>query len=120
MLVADDEEYVRVTARRILESGGFDVAPARDGREALDLFRRDPDRFRVVLLDLTMPHPGGEAVFRHVRQLRPDTPVVVMSGYNEQEVGDLFAGKGLAGFVQKPFRIDDLMAAMRAAVTPRG
>jgi two-component system, cell cycle sensor histidine kinase and response regulator CckA len=43
-----------------------------------------------------------------------------MSGYHEQEVGDLFAGKGLAGFVQKPFRIDDLLAAVRAAVAPTG
>ncbi len=119
VLVADDEEYVRVTARRMLEFGGFEVVLTQDGREALEVFRRDPDRFRAVLLDLTMPHLGGEAAFREIRRLRPETPVVLMSGYNEQEVGDLFAGKGLAGFVQKPFRIDDLLAAMRAAVAPR-
>ncbi len=118
VLVADDEEYVRVTARRMLEFGGFQVVLAQDGREALDVFCRDPGRFRAVLLDLNMPRLGGDAVFREVRRLRPETPVVLMSGYNEQEVGDQFAGKGLAGFVQKPFRVDDLLAAMRTAVTP--
>jgi CheY-like chemotaxis protein len=118
ILVADDEEHVRSTVKRILEHQGFSVLLAGDGLEALALFRRNPNAIRVVLTDLTMPHMSGEELFRELRLARPDIHVVLMSGYNEQQVSNLFAGKGLAGFVQKPFRVDDLVSAIRQAVHP--
>jgi two-component system cell cycle sensor histidine kinase/response regulator CckA len=116
ILVVDDEEHVRGTAKRILEFLGFSVTLAADGREALAIFRQNPAAIRAALVDLTMPHMGGDELFREMRLVRPDARVVLMSGYNEQEVSNLFAGKGLAGFVQKPFRADDLLAAFRQAL----
>lgn len=120
ILVVDDEDSVRATAKSILEHQGFEVMMAADGREAMLMFRQDPNRVKAVLLDLTMPHMSGEEVFRELRLLRPDISVVLMSGYNEQEVTNLFAGKGLAGFVQKPFRAEDLLVALHKATEADG
>jgi PAS domain S-box-containing protein len=116
VLVADDEETVRAVAARMLETLGFRVVLAADGEEAIGLFRADPDAFRLVLLDLTMPRLGGEEVFRQLRQLRPELRVLLMSGYTEQEVTTRFAGKGLAGFLQKPFQLPTLLAKVRQAL----
>jgi CheY-like chemotaxis protein len=117
VLVTDDEEPVRVVAARMLETLGFRVVSAADGREAIALFRADPGAFRLVLLDLTMPHLNGEDVFRELRQIRPDVRVLLMSGYTEQEVTTRFTGQGLAGFVQKPFQLPALLAKVQQALT---
>jgi PAS domain S-box-containing protein len=116
VLVADDEETVRVIAARMLEALGFAVVLAVDGQDAVEKFRADPSAFRLVLLDLTMPRLGGEEAFRALRQLRPDVRVLLMSGYTEQEVTTRFAGKGLAGFLQKPFQLAGLLAKVRQAL----
>ena len=71
------------------------------------------DEIVVVLLDLTMPHLDGEETFRELRRLRPDVRVILSSGYNEQETTSRFAGKGLAGFLQKPYGIRPLMEKIR-------
>jgi CheY-like chemotaxis protein len=60
-----------------------------------------------------MPHMDGEQCFRELRQMNPDVRVIMSSGYNEQEVTQKFAGKGLAGFVQKPYRLSTLKDAIR-------
>jgi CheY-like chemotaxis protein len=70
----------------------------------------------VVLLDVTMPRMGGEETFRQLRLLRPDVRVVLASGYSEQEATSQFAGKGLAGFIEKPFRAVDLLAKLQLAL----
>lgn len=116
VLVADDEETVRVIAARMLEALGFRVILAADGQEAVGRFRADPGSFRLVLLDLTMPRLGGEEAFRELRRVRPDVRVLLMSGYTEQEVTTRFAGKGLAGFLQKPFQLATLLAKVRQAL----
>ena len=84
-----------------------------DGREAVEVFRVEPARFDLVLLDLTMPHMDGEQTFTELRRLRPDVRVVLMSGFNAQEALLRFPGKGLASFLQKPFSIDDLHSVLR-------
>jgi CheY-like chemotaxis protein len=109
VLVVDDEETVRSVAARLLERMGLEVVLAGDGREGVDKFRADPARYALVLLDLTMPHLDGEETFRQLRHIRPGIRVILSSGFNHQEVLTRFAGKGLAGFVQKPFEARTLM-----------
>lgn len=118
ILVVDDEESVRAVARKALEKSGFQVVVARDGQECLDIFSRRKEEILVVLLDLTMPRMGGEETFRELRRLRADVRAVLMSGYNEEEVTSQFIGKGIAGFVQKPFRAAELLQAIRQAIGP--
>ena len=113
ILVVDDEEAVRIATKRMLEKLGFTVLTAEDGRAALEVFRGRADEIVAVLLDLTMPHLDGEETFRELRRIRPDVRVILSSGYNEQETTDRFAGKGLAGFLQKPYRVRQLGRKIR-------
>jgi len=113
VLVADDEETVRKIAVRMLESFGFTVLTASNGREAVERYRAATDEVRAVLLDLTMPQLDGEATFRELQELSPGVRVVLMSGYNEQEAVQRFINQGLAGFLQKPFDMESLRQRMK-------
>ena len=113
ILLADDEETIRNLGRRMLQAVGFEVIMAADGREAIDKFAADQDGIDLVVLDLTMPHFDGEGCFRELRKLKPGVRVILSSGYNEQDIISRFAGKGLAGFVQKPYTTDELLAKIR-------
>jgi PAS domain S-box-containing protein len=113
VLVVDDEAPVRATTARMLEALGFEIAAVKDGREAVRLFRETPARFTLVLLDLTMPGLGGEQTFMELNRLHPGARVVLMSGYNEQEAVQHFAGSGLRGFLQKPFKVEALREKLR-------
>jgi CheY-like chemotaxis protein len=116
VLVVDDEETVRKLADKALRSAGFTVLLAKDGHEAIDLYGEHQEEIVAVLLDLTMPGMGGEETFQELRRLSPDVAVVLSSGYNEQEVTNRFAGQGLAAFIQKPYRVGDLLAKLRGVI----
>jgi len=119
VLLVDDEETVRAVARAMLEKLGFRVLTARDGVEAVEIFRLQSQTITCVVLDLTMPRMDGEETFRRLRQLRPGVPVVISSGYNEQEVTQRFVGQGLAGFIQKPYDIKCLQETLEKVLQCR-
>ncbi|WP_425486258.1 PAS domain-containing hybrid sensor histidine kinase/response regulator [Gemmatimonas groenlandica] len=112
ILVVDDEDSVRAVASALLRRRGFRTQEASDGVKALELFQEQPDAFDLVLLDLTMPNMNGEETLRALRDLRPAVNVLLMSGYNEQDVTRMFAGRSLSGFLQKPFRAEELYASV--------
>jgi PAS domain S-box-containing protein len=114
VLVVDDEESVRMVAGRMLKTLGFDVLTAENGERGLQVYRAHADTICAVLLDLTMPKMDGEETFRELRRMREGACVVLMSGFNEQEAGARFVGKGLAGFLQKPFTPDELRERLAA------
>jgi len=116
ILLADDEETIRNLGRRMLQRAGFGVIVAADGREAIEKFASNKDSISLVILDLTMPHFDGEACYREMRRVQPGVKVILSSGYNEQDVVNRFAGKGLAGFVQKPYTTEELLAKIREAL----
>jgi CheY-like chemotaxis protein len=116
VLLVDDEPIVREVAAVMLERLGFAVLAAADGAEAIERVRAEPQRFSAVLLDLAMPRMGGEECFTALHRLRPDLPVLLSSGYSQPELSQRFADRGLAGFIQKPYRYEDLATAMRAAL----
>jgi CheY-like chemotaxis protein len=116
VLVVDDEASIQNVARRMLLRLGFQVAAASDGEEAVAVFGADPQRFTVVLLDLTMPNMDGEECFRELRRIRPDVPVILSSGYYRADLMHRFAGQGLAGFIQKPYQLATLERVMSEAL----
>lgn len=116
ILVVDDEDAVREIATRILDRYGFTTLTAVNGREAVDLFVREPAGFRAVLLDLSMPVMDGDETFREIHAINPAVPVVLMSGYNKTESAGRFAGRGLAGFLQKPFEAARLIETLRSVL----
>ncbi len=113
ILVADDEEIVRTVAKMTLERYGLNVLTAEDGEETLAVFRDHAAEIRAVILDMTMPKLSGEEVFREIRRIRPDVCVIVSSGYNEQDVVDSFRDDKPMGFIQKPYRAQDLVDRIR-------
>jgi PAS domain S-box-containing protein len=113
ILLADDEETIRNLGRRMLQRAGFEVVVAADGREAIDKFTAGMETIDLVILDLTMPHVDGESCFREMRKLKASVKVILSSGYNEQDIVNRFAGKGLAGFIQKPYTTEELLTKIR-------
>ncbi|MFT3830177.1 MAG: response regulator [Opitutaceae bacterium] len=116
ILVVDDEETVRSVLARMLRSFGYEAVVAANGQEAVQLFHTGRDDFRAVLLDLTMPELDGAETFREIHRMRPELPVVLMSGYSEQDAVAKFGAAGLAGFLQKPFQPDTLRNRLSAVV----
>jgi two-component system, cell cycle sensor histidine kinase and response regulator CckA len=123
VLVVDDEDVVRQTAKHTLERYGYEVLTAVDGSEAVDLYQQRPTGIALVLLDLTMPVMGGEEALRRMQAINPQVRVLLSSGYNEVEAVQRFAGKGLAGFLQKPYtaaalaeKVKEVIARQKAEV----
>jgi PAS domain S-box-containing protein len=113
VLVIDDEEGVRSVSRMILQRYGFDVLTAHDGVEGVQMFKENAPDLVLVLLDMTMPRMSGEEVFSEIRAIRKDIPVILTSGFSEQEATSRFIGRGLAGFIQKPFQVSVLVEKVR-------
>jgi PAS domain S-box-containing protein len=118
VLLVDDEETVRGIGAEMLKELGFNVVTANDGREAIGAYKTRED-ISFVILDLTMPHMDGEQCFRELRTLNPDVKVILSSGFSELEVTQKFVGKGLAGFIQKPYKLSVLKAAIMGVDLPK-
>lgn len=117
VLVVDDEDEPRRVFRLALEHGGFVVSEAVDGEDAIRVFKEQAEAIDCVLLDLSMPRLGGHEVFHELRRLREDVPVVLVSGYSEQEVRDRLDGAPVAKVLRKPVPVDTLLETIRE-VTP--
>ena len=113
ILLIDDEEYVLDVSREYLEMLGYQVLAARNGREAVDIYRREKERIDVVLLDMIMPHIGGEEVFEMLKSCNPDVRVILSSGYSLSEQAAGIMKKGCRSFIQKPFAMESLSAKIR-------
>ncbi|MBL8972944.1 MAG: PAS domain S-box protein [Myxococcales bacterium] len=116
VLVADDEPGVRTVARRVLERAGYTVCVAGDGREAVAVFTARADEIVAVLLDMTMPLLRGDEVYRELRKVRADVPVVLTSGYSDPEQAASLAGT--VGFLAKPWTPQELLATLREVLKP--
>lgn len=118
VLIVDDEDSIRELAGKTLEKIGMKVYEASNGSEALVIFNKHKDEIDYVFLDFTMPGPPAEEVFREIRLLKPAVKVVLCSGYAEEQATMGFHGKGLAGFLQKPYNIHELIAKLVSLLPP--
>jgi len=116
ILLVDDEEVVRNATCRALERAGYLVLEAADGREAVEVYRREAGRLTAVILDVTMPVMGGAEAFRHMRLMGPVVPIIVSSGYDQQDTVRSFTGPDVE-FLQKPYRPDQLLSMLRRLTT---
>ncbi len=116
ILLVEDDPDVRKVASAMLVKLGCRVLTANNGLEGLEVFRTHGSEITCVILDLMMPEMGGEETFRELRKLRSDIPVILSSGYNEQDVTQRFAGRGLTGFIQKPYTMANLRSAIYRAL----
>ncbi|NWG21981.1 MAG: response regulator [Chloroflexi bacterium] len=115
ILVVDDEAAVRTVTSRMLERLGYQTLVAPDGQAAVDLFAAHADTIACVLLDVTMPVMGGAQALQAIREVRPEAPVVLMSGYASEETAARFAQLRPTGFLHKPFDTSELRTCLEAA-----
>jgi len=120
ILVVDDQQDVREVTRGMLEARGFTVLTAGSGAEGVELLCVRGDDIAAVILDLTMPGMDGEETFHAMRRAKNDVRVILASGYSESDLAERFANMGVAGFIHKPCRIDDLVAKIRNAAPKTG
>lgn len=114
IMIVDDEEMVRSVCTSIVEFMGFTALKAADGEEALLILQKNSAEIILVLLDLTMPKMDGFHTFREIRRMCPDLPVILCSGYGEEEATRQFAHLGLNGFIKKPFHLRELREKISA------
>lgn len=120
ILVVDDEEAIRNSARFLLESLGYTVLTACDGNEAVAAFKANQADINAVLLDLSMPRMSGPEVLRELRSVRPDVPIIITSGRFEKEVMQQFQESDPIRFIQKPYRGNDLRTKLHELLTRGG
>jgi CheY-like chemotaxis protein len=108
ILVIDDEPLICFTTRQLLELSGYDVLTATNGPDAVELFGRDPARVAAVLLDLSMPGTSADEILTALKHRRDDIRVILMSGYDQQEIEARVRDAAVAAFLPKPFTMDQL------------
>ncbi|MFL5534095.1 MAG: PAS domain S-box protein [Gemmatimonadales bacterium] len=118
ILVADDEEGIRVLVSNVLGEAGYTVELAEDGQQAVERLRDLGNDVRLILLDLTMPELGGAEAASELRRMQPNTPIIAMSGYGDIEVLQQFSEAGVDEFLPKPFTPEELAAKVRDVLSP--
>jgi len=119
ILFVDDEEALRILATETLGSLGYTVLTARNGIEALGRYAENRGEIALVILDLIMPEMGGVETFQRLREIDPAATVLVCSGYAGDDRPEMLLAEGVAGFLQKPYRLGALAAAIRQALGGR-
>ncbi len=116
VLFVDDEAPLAEFAQDALSSLGYDVVAVTSSEEALRLFCEDPDNFDVVIADITMPRQTGITLASKIQQIRPDTPIVLCSGYKNGMAWEQIKDLGVREFISKPFGVTALSKAVRKAL----
>lgn len=112
LLLVDDEADIRFVGRHVLARAGYQVDVVADGASAIAAVQRAPERYDLLVLDLSMPGIQGDRVLATIRATRPDLPALVSSGWGETDVLDAFAGQAADGVLPKPYRPDELVQAV--------
>jgi DNA-binding NtrC family response regulator len=99
-------------ADKALSRAGMKVLTAENGKAGVEIFREHSRSISVVVLDLQMPVVGGEETLAELRQIKPDVPVILSSGFDESEAGRGFTGLKPASFLQKPYTVERLVQAV--------
>ncbi len=108
ILFVDDEENLVTMAERYLGTLGYEVRAHTSSSRALEAFQADPDGFDLLITDLTMPQMSGDQLAVRVREVRPDLPIILCTGYSERFTRESAKELGIQAFVMKPFKIRDL------------
>lgn len=116
ILVVDDEPMALMLLNQILSEAGHTVVTAQSGFEALDHFRKEPGRFALILLDLSMPLMDGEETFNHFRAIDPNVVVLLNTGFIENRRLDRMIANGLAGFLRRPYRADEVVTQIQSVL----
>ena len=119
ILLVDDEEQIIDIEQQILERLGYKVTPKTDSEEALEEFAAQPDRFDLVITDMTMPKMTGDQLARRMMAIKPQIPVILCTGFNETISEEKALAMGIDKFVMKPIVKDELASTIRTVLDNR-
>ncbi len=115
ILYADDDQACLDVGVRMLQKLGYTVLKARDGQEAIEVYKTNQNNIDLVILDMKMPHNGG-LTFKQLRKINADAKILITSGYTEDYRIRELISQGCNGFIQKPFSLMVLSERIRKAL----
>ena len=113
ILLADDEEDILEVGKKWLKEMGYEVIPAKSGKEAVELYKTHKDEVDLVILDMIMPEMGGGEAYDRIKEVNPQVKVLLSSGYTIDGQATAILGRGCDGFIQKPFSMKTLSLEIR-------
>jgi CheY-like chemotaxis protein len=116
ILFIDDEQVLTKIGSRMLEQFGYEVVTRQSSVQALELFRTEPDRFDLVITDMTMPDMTGDKLAREFMKIRPDIPVILCTGHSRLVSKAKAKDMGIRAFVMKPLVMRNLAETVRKAL----
>ncbi len=119
VLVAEDEGNLRNSDAAILRALGYEPTLAENGERALDVFTEAPSSFRALVLDIAMPVRNGKETMKAVREISPDIPIVLTSGFTDDDTLDTLERDKSSAFLPKPFTIVDLSRTLSSLLENR-
>ena len=120
ILLVDDEKQIIDIEQQILERLGYKVTPKTDSEEALEEFAAQPDRFDLVITDMTMPKMTGDQLAKRMMDIKPQIPVILCTGFNEAITEEKALAMGIDKFIMKPIIKDDLANTIRTVLDNNG
>jgi len=116
ILVVDDEEDVRYLTKEMLEELGYEVLTAESGNEAVEIFKKKKDEIDIVILDMIMPVMSGGETYFQLKKIKEGVRVLLASGLNRDGEMSEILNDGVLGFIQKPFRMEELSKLISEAL----
>jgi CheY-like chemotaxis protein len=116
ILLVEDEELIKIIASAMIKKLGFSVIEASNGREALDLYQQNAADITLVVTDMGMPVMDGYALFRELKKLKPELPIIISSGFGAVDVTSRISCDDIAGLVGKPYSFDNLREVLKSVV----
>ena len=113
ILLVDDEEDIINVGRNFLDKLGYKPLIARNGLEAVEIFRSYQDQISLVVLDLIMPKMDGKQAFLEIKEIKADAKILISTGYAVDDKIEGFLNQGCHGFIQKPFSLNEFARALR-------
>ncbi len=113
VLLVDDEQVILEVGQDLLEAIGYRVLIARDGNEAIEVYKKNRDEIEIVVLDMVMPGMGGGEAYDRIKGINPDIKILLSSGFSIDGEATEILERGCDGFIQKPFNIKEFSQAIR-------
>lgn len=118
ILFIDDSDMLREFAKILLEKEGYRILCAKDGYEAIEVLEDNKDLVMLVILDLNMPGISGKDCFKRIREILPEIPVIIASGYIPTEMNCYFTSSGKCQTITKPYLIQELLDLVTDSIRP--
>jgi PAS domain S-box-containing protein len=119
IMLVDDEKDIVTFTKDALEKFGYKVEPFSNAVQAYQEFQMHPDRFDIVITDMTMPYMTGTELAQKIIEIKPDTPIILCTGYSELVHREKAHAMGIAGYLEKPVTIKNLIRKVQKVISDK-